>query len=360
MSSSGSNTPSAVDDAIEILEGDWYRKGRLEVSDISRIAAKRNLEHEDLHAVLAGLRAKGISAADPDPVERSEDQSRPSKYLTREQEKSLTNEMRIGARLEAEAPSADSVKLIKEGRRARAKFVKSNLGLVHSIARNLRNTGLDYDDIAQEGMKGLLRAIDMFDPDLGYKFSTYATWWIRQAILRGIDDTSTAIRIPVHRLQSVRHFRRMRRRLHLELGYEPEMARIASALDWSREKTSFIADLAKFTMVGLDAPLSADSKATVADSLPDTRVRSPEQLAIDEALREAAEDAIDQLPNERMKDVVRRRMGIGTREQTLEEIGNIYGVTRERIRQIEARALRLLAHPSRSRRLRTFLGEVGR
>ena len=121
MSTSGSETSSAIADAIEMLEGDWHRKGRLEASDISRIAAKRNLDLEELHAVLEGLREKGISAADPDPVEASEDRLR-SKYLTREEEKSLTNAMRLGARLETESATAQDATLIKEGQRARAKF----------------------------------------------------------------------------------------------------------------------------------------------------------------------------------------------------------------------------------------------
>src|SRR5262249_20907722 len=148
----------------------------------------------------------------------------------------------------------------------------------------------------------------------------YATWWIRQAITRGIDDTCNLIRIPVHRLESIRRLRKMKRRLEAELGHEATTARLASALDWSVEKTAFIADLARFKTIELDAPVAEGDGRTVMDGFADIHEPSPEQRAIEESLRSLLDEIIESLPDERMKDVIRKRVGIGTRERTLEEI----------------------------------------
>lgn len=362
MAPSDGNTDPTVDEAVEALSGDWRRKGKLETKDIERIAEKRRLNPTQLNAMLAQLSAIGIVAVDPINNttfvgDRSGNvEPRPGDLLTREEERELANAIRLGVRLEeTQEASQDAQKYIERGHRARDEFISRNLKLVHWVARSFCYTSLEYEDLVQEGCKGLMTAVDMFDPNLGYKFSTYATWWIRQAIRRAIDDTALLIRIPVHRLESVRRLRRMKRRLEAELGYEPSAARLAEALDWSVEKTAFLADLARMKTVSLDAPVADDSNMTIADSLPDTHQPSPEQHMIEESLRSFLDRLIADLPNERMRDVIEKRMGIGTNERTLQEIGEEYGLTRERIRQIEAKALKFLSRPSRCRSLRIYV-----
>lgn len=241
-----------VADALESLLGDYRRKGALSAADVTRIAIKRRLDPEQLHSLLVALKTNGIVAADGPLNGDREAAGAPkraggnTKSLTREEEKSLANSIRLGRNLQL-APDAsdDEIALIRFSDAARDEFIVRNLRLVHWVAQKWRGN-LDYEDLVQEGIKGLIKAVEMFDPDLGYKFATYATWWIEQAIRRGIDDTANEIRMPVYRLEQVRRFRRMARRLAIELGGVPPTARIAAALDWSVEKTAFIADLPEF------------------------------------------------------------------------------------------------------------------
>lgn len=355
------NEDETVSDALESLLGDWRRKGSLSSADVTRVAVKRRLDPEQLHAVLVGLKNEGILAEDDEPTgaaagDDGEPKRRPPKIraLTREEEKTLANSIRLGRNLElAQGTSDDELALIRFGNAARDEFITRNLRLVHWIAQKWRGN-LDYDDLVQEGVKGLIKAVDMFDPDLGYKFGTYATWWIEQAIRRGIGDTANEIRMPIHRLEQVRRLRRMVRRLRIETGGDPSTAKLAAALDWSLEKTAFIADLATYRTVEMDAPLGPHSDLSIKDILADTRLPSPEEEAMHDALTSLLEEMIDEL-SPRTQYIIRHRFGIGTgRERTLEDLGREHGLTRERIRQIEAKGLAKLRHPGRVKALRTF------
>ena len=346
-----------VADALEILLGDWQRKGELAIDDVTRIAERRRLSPEQLHAVLIGLKAEGIIAVDVETgdieSERPVIRDRPkAARLTREEEQRLANSMRVARKLEAEGGDADSG-LVEHGQRAREEFIVRNLRLVHWVAHRCPNS-LDYDDRVQEGIKGLIKAVEMFDPDLGYKFATYATWWIEQAIRRAIDDTANEIRIPVHRVQQIRWLRRMVRRLRIERGGEPTTRQLAAALDWSVEKTAFIADLATYRTIDIDTPVHAGSSLTIKDGLADLDLPSPEAQAIHRALSEQLNAMIADLPP-RTRYIIEQRFGLGTgHERTLEDLGREHGLTRERIRQIEAKGLGKLRHPARTKALSTF------
>ncbi|HEX5182373.1 MAG TPA: sigma-70 family RNA polymerase sigma factor [Allosphingosinicella sp.] len=350
-----------VSDALESLLGDWRRKGSLSSADITRVAIKRRLSPEQLHAVLVGLKNQGVVAEDDAPNDAASGidtaprrRERKTGSLTREEEKSLANSIRLGRDLQlAPAASPEELALIRFGDAAHDEFIVRNLRLVHWVAQKWRGN-LDYDDLVQEGVKGLIKAVEMFDPDLGYKFATYATWWIEQAIRRGIDDTANEIRMPVHRLEQVRRLRRMARRLRVETGCDPSTTKLAAALDWSLEKTAFIADLATYRTVEMDAPLGPHSDLSIRDGLADSRLPSPEEEAMHEALTSLLDKMIGDLPP-RTQYIIRQRFGIGTgQERTLEDIGREHGLTRERIRQIEAKGLTKLRHPGRAKALRTF------
>jgi len=347
-----------IEDALESLEGDLHRKGRLEADDVSRVVHKRELSLEQFDVLLRELKRRGMSVLEVEEAAASS--SRPGRkpatapsYLTAEQEQTLANSIRLAAKLEADGDGENP--FVAEGRRAREQFVVSNLRLVYWIANRWRGSRMAYEDVVQEGVKGLIRAVEMFDPDLGYKFSTYAYWWIQQAIRRGIDDLADEIRIPVHRLDQIRRYRKMVRRLRHESAGEPSINKLAAALDWTVEKTGFIADLATFRTVEIDAPLTADSAFSIKDALPDLREPTPEERSMQNALRNVLEQMLGDLrPRER--DIVIQRFGLESGvPRTLEDIGQRYGVTRERIRQIEAKALAKLRHPSRARALRTFI-----
>jgi RNA polymerase primary sigma factor len=346
-----------IEDALESLEGDLRRKGRLGTEDVSRVVHKRELSLEQFDVLLREMKRRGIDvieaieAASPSTARRKATIA-PS-FLTSEQEQTLANSIRLAARLEAEGDV--SSEFVAEGRRARDRFVVSNLRLVYWVANRWRGSRLAYEDLVQEGIKGLIKAVEMFDPDLGYKFSTYAYWWIQQAIRRGIDDLAEEIRIPVHRLDQIRRYRKMVRRLRLECAGEPSIQKIAAALDWSPDLTAFIADLATFRTVEIDAPITADSTVSIKDALPDMRDPTPEERSMQIALRNVLEKMLGDL-GERERDILIKRFGLESGvPRTLEDIGQEYGVTRERIRQIEAKALAKLAHPSRARALRTFM-----
>ena len=349
-----SEDDEVVTDALEMLLGDWQRQGVLGIDDVTRIAEKRRLSPEQLHAVLVGLKEHGVvavGAAESSHIDQGTTSRRDQQRMSRADEIRLANSMRVARGLEA-AGEEDHNGLIAHGHRARDEFIRGNMRLVHWIAHKW--SGLDYEDRVQEGMKGLIKAVEMFDPDLGYAFSTYAMWWIRQAISRAVDDTANEIRVPVHRLQQIRHLRAIARRLRLENGKEPDVQHLASALDWTIEKAAFVADLATFRMIDIDAPLHPSSSLSIKDGLADLRLPSPEDQAIDRSLAEVLEGMMADLP-ERTRYINQQRFGIGTGVvRTLEDLGQEHGVTRERIRQIEAKGLRKLSHPARTKALATF------
>ncbi|MCP5176927.1 MAG: RNA polymerase sigma factor RpoD [Moraxellaceae bacterium] len=275
--------------------------------------------------------------------------------IIRAQKKLIALEEELGLRI-AEIKDINRRMSIGEAkaRRAKKEMVEANLRLVISIAKKYTNRGLQFLDLIQEGNIGLMKAVDKFEYRRGYKFSTYATWWIRQAITRSIADQARTIRIPVHMIETINKINRVSRQMLQEMGREPSPEELGERLEMPEDKVRKVLKIAK-EPISMETPIGDDEDSHLGDFIEDTTMTSPVEAATAEGLREATREVLANLTPREAK-VLRMRFGIDMNtDHTLEEVGKQFDVTRERIRQIEAKALRKLRHPSRSEHLRSFL-----
>ncbi|HZT97165.1 MAG TPA: RNA polymerase sigma factor RpoD [Chloroflexota bacterium] len=300
------------------------------------------------------LNAEGPGVADP--VRMYLREIGRVRLLSAQQEVQLADRIRLGdAQVERKhrgEPYDQS--MIDDGMTARRELTEANLRLVVSVAKKYIGRGMTLLDLVQEGNIGLIRAVEKFDAGKGYRFSTYATWWIRQAITRSIADQARTIRIPVHMVETINKLQRVSRQLLQELGREPTSDEVAIAMEVAPERVREIASVAQ-QPVSLETPIGAEEEGHLGDFIEDKGVEAPAEAAFQQLLRESVEDVIMSLPV-REQEVLRLRYGLDDGKiRTLEEVGRSFNVTRERIRQIEAKALRKLRHPSRSKKLKDYL-----
>lgn len=318
-------SPDQIEKIYEVLES-------MGIEVIGEPSAKEEEEEEELDLSIP----EGIAI--DDPVRMYLKEIGQIKLLTTDEELKLADRITAG------------------DEQAKATLAEANLRLVVSIAKRYVGRGMLFLDLIQEGNIGLMKAVEKFDVTKGYKFSTYATWWIRQAITRAIADQARTIRVPVHMVETINKLARVERQLTLELNREPTEEELSKKMGTSVEK---IRDIYKISQepVSLEIPIGEEDDSHLGDFIPDETNMSPEDFAVNELLKDEISEVLLTL-TEREEKVIRLRFGLEDgRPRTLEEVGQLFGVTRERIRQIEAKALRKLRHPSRSRKLKDYLGD---
>ena len=329
---------------------------------------EQDVEEENREALetrMGELTDTGVSTADP--VRQYLQEIGKVKLLSLEEEISLARRYEEGqearARLEREGNQLTDrtkrslMRVVEDGELAKGQLTEANLRLVVSIAKKYHNRGMSFMDAVQEGNQGLIRAVEKFDYRKGFKFSTYATWWVKQAINRAIADQGRTIRLPVHMGERLNKLNRMRRELHQDLSRDPSYAELAHAMgpDWDADKVEEVFQTTR-EPVSLETPIGEEDDSFYGDFIADESIASPVELASQNAMSEHLGEALERL-NEREALVLRMRHGlVDDREHTLEEVGSHFNLTRERIRQIESKALRKLRYfESRNRGLRDFV-----
>jgi RNA polymerase primary sigma factor len=308
---------------------------------------------DDLHDGL-GIVVADLESSLDDPVRMYLREIGRVPLLSAEEEVRLARRMERGRLEQLKPPVSRDCRIIEDGEEAQRRLTEANLRLVVSVAKKYIGRGMSLLDLIQEGNIGLIRAVEKFDYTKGYKFSTYATWWIRQAITRAIADQARTIRIPVHMVETINRLIRISRRLLQDLGREPTSEEIAEQMEISPEKVREIIKVSQ-EPVSLETPIGEEDDSHLGDFIEDHTALAPADAASHQLLKEQVEDVLDSL-TERERKVLQLRFGLDDgRSRTLEEVGKEFHVTRERIRQIEAKALRKLRHPSRSRKLKDYL-----
>ena len=362
----GKTMPETIKDETEAeeteLEADDFE---LDEDEIDEDVA----EEEDREALEARMEAQlSTAASTSDPVRQYLQEIGKVRLLTLEEEISLARRYEEGRAAETKLAEEGATlteraqralkRIVEDGELAKGQLTEANLRLVVSIAKKYRNRGLGFMDTVQEGNQGLIRAVEKFDYRKGFKFSTYATWWIRQAINRALADQGRTIRIPVHMGETLNKLNRVKRELHQDLGRDPTFAELAHTMgpDWTADRVEEVFQLTR-EPVSLETPVGEEDDSFYGDFIADETLESPLELASQNAMSEQLSSALEKL-NEREAMVLKLRHGlIDDREHTLEEVGQQLGVTRERIRQIENKALRKLKYfESRNRGLRDFVG----
>ncbi|MDN6104354.1 MAG: RNA polymerase sigma factor RpoD [Lacticaseibacillus paracasei] len=362
-------TTKAFDDAVKAVIKDYKKKKQITEDDLTdKLVKPFELKSGAIDDLMQKIEDNGIAIVDENgepaaislkkqkKVSKKEmsDMSAPSGVKINDPVRMYLKEIGRVSLLTADEEVALALKIEQGDQEAKQRLAEANLRLVVSIAKRYVGRGMQFLDLIQEGNMGLMKAVEKFDYRKGFKFSTYATWWIRQAITRAIADQARTIRIPVHMVETINKLIRIQRQLLQDLGREPTPEEIGAEMDMPTEKVREILKIAQ-EPVSLETPIGEEDDSHLGDFIEDQDATSPEDHASYELLKEQLESGLDTL-TDREENVLRLRFGLDDgRTRTLEEVGKVFGVTRERIRQIEAKALRKLRHPSRSKQLKDFL-----